>query len=174
MTTATARPQHILFLCTHNSARSILSEALMNHLGEGRFRGFSAGSQPSGRINPHALSTLRSMGVDTRSLRSKSWDEFTGPDAIPMDLVVTVCANAAGESCPVWSGEPATVHWGYADPSRTAGSESAVFEAFLNTAMQLRERIARLVANTTRPEDLAHQASLLAVSEAPACRACAG
>ncbi|MEO7547693.1 MAG: arsenate reductase ArsC, partial [Ramlibacter sp.] len=110
------QPINVLFLCTHNSARSILAEAVLNHIGKGRFRAFSAGSSPreNQQPNPLGLQVLQSAGIATEGLRSKSWDEFALPDAPHMDLVITVCDNAAGEQCPYWPGQPATAHWGYA------------------------------------------------------------
>ena len=116
---------NVLFVCTHNSARSILAEALLNHLGQGRFRAYSAGSSPRDAQRPHplALETLAREGIATEGLRSKSWDEFSNPDAPHMDLVITVCDNAAGEVCPFWPGQPATAHWGYADPSEVDGDD---------------------------------------------------
>lgn len=131
----------MLFLCTHNSARSILSEALANHLGEGRVVAFSAGSQPSGRVNPNALATLRALGIRTEGLGSKSWDEFARPGAPAMDLVVTVCGNAAREACPVWPGSPQAVHWGYEDPSDAPGGPDAVAAAFQDTARRMAQRL---------------------------------
>lgn len=142
------RPIRVLFLCTHNSARSILAEALANHLGAGRIEAFSAGSQPSGRVNPHALATLEQLGVPTLALRSKSWDVFSGPDAPPLDLVVTVCANAANEPCPAWVGAPQVAHWEHADPSITDGGEDAIAVAFLKTAESLRTQINRLLSTS--------------------------
>ena len=118
---------HVLVLCTHNSARSVLAEALLNHWAKalGRaVRAFSAGSTPSGRIHPHALEVLANAGIETSGLRSKSWDEFTIPGAPRMRIVITVCDSAAAESCPLWPGSPVTVHWGYADPSRPMGTGS--------------------------------------------------
>ncbi|MFY8104901.1 MAG: arsenate reductase ArsC [Ramlibacter sp.] len=145
MTTHT--PLNVLFLCTHNSARSILAEALLNHLGGGRFRAYSAGSSPRAnqKPNPLALETLHKAGIDTEGLRSKSWDEFATPDAPHMDLVITVCDNAAGEACPYWPGQPATAHWGYADPSAIEGGEEKQREAFRQTLHLIRRRLETFV-----------------------------
>jgi arsenate reductase len=137
---------NVLFLCTHNSARSVLAECLLNHLGQGRFRAFSAGSQPSGRVNPFALQALGEAGVDTSGVCSKSWDTFAGEKAPVMDLIITVCDSAAGEICPVWPGHPATAHWGYADPSATQGSDAARLMAFRDTMALIRRRLEILVA----------------------------
>lgn len=112
---------NVLFLCTGNSARSILAEAVMNKLGDGRFRAFSAGSQPKGEVHPMALSVLNGLGYDTSDMRSKSWAEFSAPDAPEFDFIFTVCDNAAGESCPVWIGHPMTAHWGIEDPAAVEG-----------------------------------------------------
>ncbi len=141
------QPLNVLFLCTHNSARSILSEALLNHLGRGRFRAFSAGSSPREHQKPHplALEVLQSAGVSTEGLHSKSWDVFAQPHAPQMDLVITVCDNAAGEVCPFWPGQPATAHWGYADPSATEGDEAQRREAFRQTLHLIRRRLELLV-----------------------------
>jgi arsenate reductase len=135
------RPQHVLFLCTGNSARSILAEALMNGLGGGRFIAHSAGSHPGGRVNPFAIELLQKNGLPTAALRSKSWDEFAVPGAPPLDFVFTVCDNAAGEACPVWPGHPATAHWGVADPAAVAGSDDDKRRAFLHAMAVLRRRI---------------------------------
>ncbi|WP_426144691.1 arsenate reductase ArsC [Polaromonas sp. DSR2-3-2] len=141
-------PLHVLFLCTHNSARSILAEAILNHVGKGRFKAFSAGSHPrdNQQPNPLALQVLKNTGIPTEGLRSKSWDEFGKPDAPRMDLVITVCDNAAGEVCPHWPGQPATAHWGYADPSATEGSDAQKLEAFRQTLLALNRRLALLVS----------------------------
>lgn len=138
---------NVLFLCTHNSARSVLAECLLNHLGEGRFRAFSAGSSPreNQRPNPFALQALENAGISTAGLRSKSWDEFAAPDAPAMDLIITVCDSAAGEVCPIWPGHPATAHWGYPDPSDTPGSDADKLAAFQRTLLAIRQRIQLLI-----------------------------
>ena len=137
------KPINILFLCTHNSARSILAEALLNHMGKGRCRAYSAGSSPRENQRPNllGLEVLKAAGIATEGLRSKSWDEFALPDTPVMDLVVTVCDNAAGEACPFWPGHPATAHWGYADPSETEGSEAQKREAFRQTMLAIHHRL---------------------------------
>jgi protein-tyrosine-phosphatase len=142
-----AKPINVLFLCTHNSARSILAEATLTHIGGGRFQGFSAGSSPreNQQPNPIGLQTLRNAGIRTEGLRSKSWDEFALPDAPHMDLIITVCDNAAGEVCPFWPGKPATAHWGYADPSAGDGSDAEKAEAFKQTLHAIRRRLDLLV-----------------------------
>jgi protein-tyrosine-phosphatase len=147
----TPKPLNVLFLCTHNSARSILAEAALNHLGQvdgaQRFRGFSAGSSPrdNQQPNPLALRALQDAGMSTEGLSSKSWDVFALPDAPPMDLVITVCDNAAGETCPFWPGQPATAHWGYADPSLATGSEADQLAAFRQTLLAIRRRLELLI-----------------------------
>jgi protein-tyrosine-phosphatase len=140
-------PLHVLFLCTHNSARSILAEALLNHLGQGRFKAFSAGSSPreNQKPNPLALETLQQAGISVEDLSSKSWDVFATPDAPHMDLVITVCDNAAGEVCPFWPGQPATAHWGYADPSAVEGGEERQREAFRQTLHLIGRRLEAFV-----------------------------
>jgi protein-tyrosine-phosphatase len=144
---ADSRPINVLFLCTHNSARSILAEALLNQLGQGRFKAFSAGSSPreNQQPNPLALEVLRNAGVSTEGLRSKCWDEFAKPEAPHMDLVITVCDNAAGEVYPYWPGHPATAHWGYADPSEASGTVEQKLEAFRQTLHAIRRRLELLI-----------------------------
>lgn len=139
---------NVLFLCTHNSARSILAEATLNHIGKGRFRAFSAGSSPRENQQPHplGLQALREAGLDTKGLRSKSWDEFAAEDAPHMDLVITVCDNAAGEVCPFWPGHPVTVHWGYADPSEGDGDDAQKLKAFRQTLVAMRHRLELLIS----------------------------
>jgi arsenate reductase (thioredoxin) len=135
------RPYNVLFLCTGNSARSIMAEALMNREGNGRVVGYSAGSMPTGRVNPHTRPILTSLGFDIADFRSKSWEDFAKPGAPPLDFVFTVCDNAAGEVCPVWPGQPMTAHWGVADPAAAVGSEAEIAAAFAETARQLGSRI---------------------------------
>ncbi|AXI03324.1 arsenate reductase ArsC [Aquirhabdus parva] len=135
----------VLVLCTGNSARSIMSEALINVLGAGRFLAYSAGSQPSGRVNPFAVEQAQSIGYDTANVRSKSWDEFSQPDSPKMDIVITVCDSAAGESCPLWRGSPIKVHWGFEDPSHVDGSDEDKRAAFTKTFAQIRGKITLLV-----------------------------
>jgi protein-tyrosine-phosphatase len=133
--------RNVLFLCTHNSARSIIAECIMNDLGRGRFKGYSAGSQPSGRVHPYALELMQKLNYDTRSLRSKAWEEFAGPDAPKLDFVFTVCDTAANEVCPIWPGQPMTAHWGVPDPSVVEGTESERRFAFADTHRMLYQRI---------------------------------
>ena len=138
-----ANPINVLFLCTHNSARSILAEATLNHIGGGRFKGFSAGSSPreNQQPNPIGLQTLRHAGIATEGLRSKSWDEFAAPDAPVMDFVFTVCDQAAAEVCPVWPGQPISAHWGVADPAAVTGDEEKMHRAFNDAFSVLSRRI---------------------------------
>ena len=139
-------PRNVLFLCTGNSARSILAEAILRWDGAGRYAAFSAGSQPTGAPNPAALATLRARGLEHDFARSKSWDEFAGVGAEPMDLIITVCASAAGEVCPVWPGHPHTAHWGVADPAAVTGSQADILAAFAVTFDQMKVRIDALLA----------------------------
>jgi protein-tyrosine-phosphatase len=140
-------PLNVLFLCTHNSARSILAEALLNDMGQGRFKAYSAGSSPreNQQPNPLGLQVLQKAGVSVDGLRSKSWDEFAVPGAPHMDLIITVCDNAAGEVCPFWPGHPATAHWGYPDPSEGEAPDEAKLEAFRQTMHMIRRRLELLV-----------------------------
>ena len=135
------RVYNVLFLCTHNSARSVIAECIINRLGAGRFHGFSAGSSPRGAVHPYALDLLRNLNYDVSGLRSKSWDEFAAPGAPQMDFVFTVCDNAANEVCPVWPGQPMTAHWGVPDPSAAEGSEAERRYAFADTHRMLYQRI---------------------------------
>jgi arsenate reductase len=135
------RVYNVLFLCTGNSARSILGEALMNQVGQERFRAFSAGSTPKGAVHPLTLQTLSKAGIPIDGLRSKAWDEFAAPDAPKMDFVFTVCDNAAGEACPVWPGQPMTAHWGIEDPAAVDGSDFKKQAAFEDALRYLRNRI---------------------------------
>ena len=149
---ATPQPLKVHFLCTHNSARSILAEALLNDMGAGRFKAYSAGSSPrdNQQPNPLGLQVLQKAGISTEGLRSKNWDEFATPDAPQMDLIITVCDNAAGEVCPIWPGHPATAHWGYADPSEGDGTDEQKLEAFRQTLHAMKRRLELLVS---LPED---------------------
>jgi protein-tyrosine-phosphatase len=141
-------PLNVLFLCTHNSARSIVAEALLNHLGQGHFRAYSAGSSPreNQQPNPLGLRVLQEAGIATGGLRSKNWDEFAIQTAPHMDLVITVCDNAAGEVCPYWPGHPATAHWGYPDPSAGERSEAEKLLAFRHTLLALKRRLELLIS----------------------------
>lgn len=141
LTGMSERPYNVLFLCTGNSARSILAEALINHWGRGRFHGFSAGSHPKGAVHPIALELLQQMRLSTAGLRSKSWDEFAAPAGEPLDFVFTVCDNAAGEVCPYWPGQPMTAHWGVPDPAAVAGSDAEKWAAFRVAFRALESRI---------------------------------
>jgi arsenate reductase (thioredoxin) len=136
-----AGPYNVLFLCTGNSARSILGEAVLNKMGSGKFVAYSAGSQPKGVVHPQAVALLERLGFPTRELRSKSWEEFAVPGAPPLDFVFTVCDNAANEVCPVWPGRPVTAHWGVADPAAVEGADAQV-AAFRDTFLMLQRRIA--------------------------------
>jgi arsenate reductase len=150
-----------LFLCTGNSARSIIAEAILNKLGQGRFRAYSAGSQPKGEVNPHTIHLLQSLGYDTSGFRSKSWSKFAEPGAPALDFVFTVCDNAAGETCPVWPGQPMTAHWGVPDPAEATGSQAEVALAFKDAYRMLNQRIGIFVALPIRSLDkLSLQAKL--------------
>lgn len=140
------QPHHVLFVCTHNSARSIMAEAILNHLGRGRFRAFSAGSHPTGAVHPLALATLETLSLPAEGLRSKDWAEFATPGAPALDFVFTVCDQAAGEACPVWPGQPMTAHWGVADPAAVPGSGERKARAFRDTATILKRRIELMLA----------------------------
>jgi arsenate reductase len=144
MSIMTDRTLNVLFLCTGNSARSILAEALLNHVGHGRFRAFSAGSFPTGRVNPHAVKLLERMGIPAEGARSKSWDEFAAPGSVDIDCVITVCDNAAGEACPVWPGHPVTAHWGVEDPAAATGTEADIDNAFRQAFDVLEHRVKAL------------------------------
>ena len=144
-TTETGKVYNVLFLCTGNSARSVMAEAIVDQLGEGRFKGFSAGSYPTGKVNPYALDLLRSLDHPTGELRSKSWDEFAAPGAPQMDFVITVCDNAAGEVCPVWPGHPVTAHWPFRDPAAAEGTEAEKRQVFADVYGQIHNRVALFV-----------------------------
>lgn len=141
----TETPRNVLFLCTGNSARSILAECALNRAGEGRFKAYSAGSQPTGAVNPHAIDLLQRQNFKTDGLRSKSWDEFAGPGAPKIDFIFTVCDNAANEVCPVWPGHPMTAHWGVPDPAAVTGDYDQKMVAFFDAFRQLSNRISIFV-----------------------------
>lgn len=141
MSHAPPKPLNVLFLCTGNSARSIIAEAIMNREGRGRFRAWSAGSMPKGEVNPHTLDLLRGLHYRTEDFRSKSWDEFAEPDAPKLDFVFTVCDDAAAEVCPIWPGQPMTAHWGMPDPAAASGSPAEVALAFADTYRMMNNRI---------------------------------
>ena len=139
---------NVLFLCTGNSARSILAEAYLNSAGKGRFKAYSAGSKPGGRVNPFAIELLEKSRIDTAGLRSKSWDEFAAPGAPKMDFVLTVCDNAAAETCPYWPGKPVAAHWGIADPAAVTGSDDLKRKAFMHAFTDLKARIDNFLEKT--------------------------
>lgn len=147
------RPYNVLFLCTGNSARSIIGEAILNKLGVGKFRAYSAGSQPKGRINPHTIHLLQSLGYDTSAYRSKSWDEFAKADETKFDFVFTVCDSAAAEACPVWPGQPMTAHWGIPDPAEATGTPAEIALAFKEAYRLLLQRISIFTALPLRSLD---------------------
>jgi len=146
VTEIVGRPFNVLFLCTGNSARSIMAEAILNREGRGNFSAFSAGSQPKDSPHPYTLDLLRKLNFDVSGFRSKNWNEFSGPSAPPLDFVFTVCDNAAGESCPYWPGQPMTAHWGVPDPAAATGSEAEVRLAFADTFRMLSNRISIFVS----------------------------
>ena len=140
------KPSNVLFLCTGNSARSIMAEVMLNHLGQGRLTAYSAGSHPKGTVHPLALATMQSMGLPVDGLRSKSWEEFAQSKGPPLDMIVTVCDDAAGEVCPLWPGQPITAHWGVEDPAAFQGTEAEQRAKFREVALILRRRIALLLS----------------------------
>ena len=144
---------NVLFLCTGNSARSIMAEAILNKVGAGKFHAYSAGSRPTGQLNPHALRLLQSLGYDTSRFRSKSWNDFAKPGAPALDFVFTVCDNAAGETCPVWPGQPMTAHWGVPDPVEAKGSPAEIALAFKDAYRMLHQRIGVFTALPIRSLD---------------------
>ena len=136
-----AEPYNVLFLCTGNSARSVMAEAILNKVGAGKFRAFSAGSKPKGQVHPETIRLLQSLGHDISGVRSKSWHEFAKPGAPSLDFVFTVCDNAAGETCPIWPGQPMTAHWGVPDPAEAKGTEAEIALAFKDAYRMLHQRI---------------------------------
>jgi arsenate reductase (thioredoxin) len=146
-------PFNVLFLCTGNSARSIMAEAILNRAGRGKFQAFSAGSQPKGRVHPYTLDLLRRLNFDVSRMRSKSWNEFAEPDALKLDFVFTVCDNAANEVCPVWPGQPMTAHWGVPDPAAATGNEAQIRMAFADALRMLTNRINIFVSLPLRSLD---------------------
>jgi protein-tyrosine-phosphatase len=146
-------PYNVLFLCTGNSARSVMAEAILNKVGRGKFRAFSAGSQPKGEVNPRTLQLLQGLGYDTAGFRSKSGEEFARPGAPALDFVFTVCDNAAGEACPLWPGQPVTAHWGVPDPAEATGSDAEVALAFKDAYRMLQRRIEIFVSLPLRSLD---------------------
>jgi arsenate reductase len=161
---------NVLFLCTGNSARSILAECLMNARGRGQFRGFSAGSHPNGQVNPVALELLREEGFPTAGLRSKSWDEFAAPNDVHFDFVITVCDNAAGEACPVWPGRPVTAHWGIPDPATVEGSPMEKKSAFRRAFRSMDSRIKSFLSLPIASLDqLSIKREMDAIGKTPVC-----
>jgi arsenate reductase len=145
---------NVLFICTGNSARSVMAEAVLNRAGQGRFRAFSAGSQPKGFVHPYALDLLQRLNFDVSGVRSKSWKEFTGPDAPKLDFAFTLCDDAAAEACPVWPGQPMTAHWGLPDPATATGNEAEIRLAFADTMRMLTNRINIFVSLPMKSLDL--------------------
>ena len=162
---ATTMPINLLFLCTGNSARSLIAEGVLRQLGGKAFNAFSAGSHPTGKPNPHAIAVLRQHDIDTGFARSKSWDEFAGSDAPQLDLIITVCDNAAGETCPIWPGRPATAHWGLPDPAAVDGPQQAITAAFLDTYDELVQRIRYLLDHYTGAANIGELAKKMASYE---------
>ena len=154
-------PLNVLVLCTGNSARSIMAEALINVLGEGSFKAYSAGSKPTGKVNPFAITQLGKIGYVPESIRSKSWNEFTGAGAVVMDIVITVCDNAANEVCPVWPGEPLKLHWSFEDPAAVSGSDADKQQAFEQCCNLIRQRVEKLVALPLHEHSQPERAALL-------------
>lgn len=166
------RIYNVLFLCTGNSARSILGEAILNRLGEGRFHAYSAGSRPAGKVNPHAIELLQCLHYPTEGLRSKSWDEFSGPDAPRMDLVLTVCDSAANDTCPAWPGHPMTAHWGIPDPAAVKGGDAEKRLAFSHAYRMLNDRISQFIDLPVESLDKARLRRRLAeIGQSPSERA---
>ena len=162
------RPYNILILCTGNSARSIIGEALFNTRGAGRFKAYSAGSHPAGRVNPFAIEQVRALGYPVENLRSKSWDEFAAPGAPELDFVVTVCDKAAGEMCPLWPGQPVTAHWGFPDPAAVEGTDDQKRAAFAQTVRQMRRRVELFLSLPLEALDhMAVEKKMRAIGEQP-------
>ena len=164
--TATTMPINLLFLCTGNSARSLIAEGVLRQLGGTAFNAFSAGSHPTGMPNPHAIAVLRQHDIDTSFARSKSWDEFAGADAPHLDLIITVCDNAAGETCPIWPGRPATAHWGLPDPAAVDGPQQAITAAFAATYDELVRRITQLLGHHADATNIGALAQVMTSHEA--------
>jgi arsenate reductase (thioredoxin) len=163
---------NVLFLCTGNSARSIMAEVILNKLGAGKFNAYSAGSAPKGRVHPETARVLQSLGYETSRLRSKSWNEFAQPGAPALDFVFTVCDNAAGETCPVWPGQPMTAHWGIPDPAAAEGNPAEIALAFKNAYRMLHQRIAIFVSLPIRSLDrMSLQRRLKEIGQAEAAKA---
>jgi len=159
-------PINLLFLCTGNSARSLIAEGVLRQLGGTAFNAFSAGSHPTGMPNPHAIAVLRQHDIDTSFARSKSWDEFAGADAPHLDLIITVCDNAAGETCPIWPGRPATAHWGLPDPAAVDGPQQAITAAFAATYDELVRRITHLLGHHPDATNIGALAQVMTSHEA--------
>jgi arsenate reductase len=163
--------RNVLFLCTGNSARSVMAEALVTQLGQGRFKGWSAGSKPNGKVNPFAVEQIRAFApaYPTQDMRSKSWDEFAGAGAERMDFIITVCDNAAGEACPYWPGHPATAHWGFEDPAAVEGSDEDKRAAFARIFGQIRRKVEKFVQlDLDRLDEPAIRREIKAIGEMPA------